>query len=68
MKWFKRLWYILTLDYKLIKDYEGHEYSGLFCLGTYISWRTNRNEAVLDGEFTADELMVIAIYMKENKR
>lgn len=33
--------------------------------GSYLDWKIDSKEAVLDGEFTADDLMKIAKYMKD---
>jgi hypothetical protein len=37
---------------------------GLFNLGWYLSYKPGNDEAVLDGRFTADELVAIAAYMR----
>lgn len=37
---------------------------GLFCLGWYLGYTDGRDHAVLDGEFTADDLDAIACYMR----
>jgi hypothetical protein len=37
---------------------------GLFSLGWYLLWHPNDPEACLDGDFTADDLLAIAIYMR----
>lgn len=36
----------------------------LYNLSWYLSWKTGSNEAVLDGEFTANDLIAIAEHMK----
>ncbi len=37
---------------------------GLFDLGWYLAWDHGRGEATLDGSFTAEDLMAIAVYMQ----
>lgn len=39
----------------------------LYDLGWYLSWERGDKHAVLDGDFTADELEAIAKHMKENQ-
>lgn len=36
---------------------------GLYCLGWYVAWTPGSKDAVLDAEFTADQLRWIADYM-----
>lgn len=42
-----------------------HKDGGLYSLGWYLSWDVGQEHAVLDGPFTADELIAIGSYMKE---
>lgn len=37
---------------------------GLFNLGWYLHWGKGQENAVLDGDFDADELEAIAVYMR----
>jgi hypothetical protein len=41
---------------------------GLFSLGWYLAWSSDRKEATLDGRFEADDLEAIAVYMRHHKR
>lgn len=41
---------------------------GMYSLGWYLYWAKGNKEAVLDGDFTADELMAIAHFMKTGER
>jgi len=50
----------------ILKDTEISD-TGLFSLGKHLSWRVGDKEAILDGEFTIDELRAIAWFM-ENKK
>lgn len=50
-----------------ILDDSIEENNGLFNLGQYLSWSPNYEEAILDGEFTADELEAIAWWMHNKK-
>lgn len=40
---------------------------GLFSLGWYLSWKVGKEDAVLDGQFTADQLEAIALVMRAHK-
>lgn len=42
------------------------EDGGLYNLGWYLGWNPHRPEAVLDGDFTADELEAIAWWMRNH--
>lgn len=41
---------------------------GLYCLGWYTSWSPGDKQAVLDAEYTADDLEAIATYMRGPSR
>jgi hypothetical protein len=40
---------------------------GLYDGENYLSWNNKAGEAVLDGSFTAKDLMAIAVYMMEKQ-
>lgn len=41
--------------------------NSLHSLGWYVSWTPGRDQATLDGEFTADDLEAIAWWMRNKK-
>ena len=43
------------------------EDKGLYNLGWYLGWNRGSSTAVLDGEFTPDDLLAIATYMMESE-
>lgn len=49
---------VLRLSQAVQKD------GGLHDLGWYLCWTPDEHTATLDGTFTAEELMAIALYMK----
>jgi hypothetical protein len=44
------------------------EDGGLYNLGWYLGWNPGDKEATLDGTFTADDLIAIAVFMKRGVR
>ena len=41
---------------------------GLYSVGWYLGWPVNDSTAILDGDFTADDLEAIAVYMRGNTK
>ncbi len=37
---------------------------GSYSVGWYLAWSPGREEATLDGQFTADDLLAISVYMR----
>lgn len=40
---------------------------GLYSPGWYLAWDVGNEKAILDGEFSADDLEAIAVYMRNVK-
>jgi len=40
---------------------------GLYSLGWYLGWNPREKFATLDGQFTAEDLFAIAIYMRDHQ-
>lgn len=51
---------------RILKDKIRRKDNSLYCVNPYLSWSPDDDVAIIDGEFTADELEAIACWMQNN--